>query len=138
MSSPRDELTVYADRSCPLCRAEVEHYAAQDEAGVLRFVDVSAPGTPAAPDLASEQAMARFHVRRADGALVSGAEAFVAVWAVLPRWRWAARVARLPGMMAVLEGGYRAFLPIRPTVSRLFTRVQAWRTRAGPKGGDRA
>jgi hypothetical protein len=37
----------------------------------------------------------------------------------LPGWRWAARVAALPGVLPTLELGYRLFLPIRPYISRL-------------------
>ena len=51
---------------------------------------------------------------------ISMAAAFVEIWARLPRWRWAARAASLPGALAALELGYRMFLPIRPLISRLF------------------
>lgn len=118
------ELTVYFDGSCPLCRAEIDHYASQPGAASLCFRDVSKAEEALGPDLTGPQAMARFHVRRADGALLSGAEAFVGIWRVLPRWRWAARLAALPGAMTVLEAGYRMFLPVRPVLSRLFGALQ--------------
>ncbi len=121
------ELTVYFDGSCPLCRAEIDHYAAQPGAAALCFRDVSTDEATIGADLTVPQAMARFHVRRADGTLLSGAEAFVGIWRVLPRWRWAARLAALPGAMMVLETGYRMFLPVRPVLSRLFGTLQAKR-----------
>ena len=49
--------------------------------------------------------------------------AFVEVWTRLPRWRWAARIASLPGVLITLELGYRIFLPVRPILSRLFGHV---------------
>jgi predicted DCC family thiol-disulfide oxidoreductase YuxK len=67
--------------------------------------------------------MERFHVRASDGRVLSGAMAFVEVWTRLPKWRWAARAASLPGALAALELGYRMFLPVRPFISRLFGRV---------------
>ena len=121
------ELTVYFDGSCPLCTAEIGHYAACRGAERLRFVDVSAPGADPGPGLTSEAALRRFHVRRADGRLLSGAGAFAAIWALLPGWRLAARVAALPGVLRLVELGYRAFLPIRPVLSRL----AALRVRSG-------
>jgi len=126
LSTEQPALTIYFDGSCPLCRAEIAHYRRQEGATKLCFRDVSQPDG-IDPDLAREQAMARFHVRRSDGQIVSGAAAFVSIWSLLPRWRWAARIATLPYMMALLEGGYRLFLPARPALSWAFGRVQAWR-----------
>ena len=116
------KLTVYFDASCPLCRAEIAQYRGSDRGGALCFVDVSEHAAALPDGLTQQQAMARFHVRAADGTLHSGAAAFVEVWRRLPGWRWAARVASLPGVTAVLEYGYRRFLPVRPLISRLFRR----------------
>ncbi len=115
--------SVYFDGSCPLCRAEIAHYQRQAGAESLCFVDVSKPDADLPAELTREAAMARFHVRDADGAIVSGAAAFVSVWRTLPRWRWAARVASLPGVTPALELGYRLFLPVRPWMSRLAARM---------------
>lgn len=82
---------------CPVCRFEVEHYraaAARTGAG-LAFDSIRD-----APDrwgIAEEDAARRLHVRTASG-VVSGFDAFLAIWRTLPGWRWAARVAGLPGL----------------------------------------
>ena len=126
MQPDRQSLTVYFDGACPLCQAEINHYRKQEGAGAICFVDVSRSEETLAVDLTKQQAMKRFHVRANDGLLLSGAAAFVAVWSTLPRWRLAARLAALPGILRILEAAYRLFLPARPAVSRLFRLVQGW------------
>ena len=128
--------TLYFDGSCPLCRTEIELYRRQDQADALCFVDVSAAGAATPEGIAQRQAMERFHVTAGDGRVVSSAAAFVEVWRRLPGWRWAARAAALPGALAVLELGYRAFLPVRPLLSRLLGIVLP--QRAVGEGDDRA
>jgi predicted DCC family thiol-disulfide oxidoreductase YuxK len=119
--------TVYFDGSCPLCQAEVGYYRRKDGDDALCYVDVSKEGAATPEGMTPQRAMERFHVRLSDGRLVSGAAAFVEVWRRVPGWRWAARAASLPGAMAVLELGYRLFLPVRPLLSRFARRVGRFR-----------
>ena len=123
MQAEHAKSTVYFDGSCPLCRAEIGYYRRQDRSGALCFVDVSEPDALVPDGLTQQQAMERFHVRGGDGSLVSGAAAFVQVWARLPRWRWVARTAAIPGILALLELGYRLFLPARPVLASVFGRI---------------
>lgn len=125
MSDAPRNLTVYFDGSCPLCNAEIGHYRKQRGSETIAFVDVSDAEAPLTCGIDRAAAMARFHVRESDGQLFSGAEAFTRIWSRLPAWRWAARFSRLPGVTPVMEIGYRAFLPIRPSVSRMLRRFQS-------------
>lgn len=134
MAPEPSQSTIYFDGSCPLCQAEIGYYRAKDEAGALCFVDVSETGAVTPEGITQQRAMARFHVRASDGRVLSGAAAFVEVWSRLPKWRWAARAASLPGALAVLELGYRLFLPVRPTISRLFGHLLK---RKAARGGAR-
>jgi predicted DCC family thiol-disulfide oxidoreductase YuxK len=122
VKSDLPKLTVFFDGSCPLCRAEIGYYRREDQYRALCFVDISGPGTIPPEGVTQQRAMKRFHVRASDGRVLSGAAAFVEVWTRLPRWRWAAQAASVPGTLIALELAYRTFLLLRPYISRIFGR----------------
>ena len=103
-----DTRILYND-TCPLCRFEVDHYraAATRDGAPLRFDTLQ---DAARWGLTEDQAARRLHVLQG-GNLLSGLEAFRAIWAALPRWRWLARVTGWP--------------VIRPVVTLLYDRVAA-------------
>ena len=112
-------LTVYHDGACPLCSREIAFYRRQPGAAAINWVDVAAlDREDIAEDLTRDTALARFHVRQADGTLVSGAAAFQRLWAALPPFRLLGRIADWPVIRPVLEWGYRHSLRIRPLIAR--------------------
>ncbi|MBO6520109.1 MAG: DUF393 domain-containing protein [Rhodospirillales bacterium] len=110
------------DGDCPLCRAEIRHYRSLDDDGRLNLVDVSKNTASLPEDIPAEMLLARFHVERADGVRLSGAQAFAHVWCELPGWQVIGRIASLPGMVHLLEICYRAFLPVRRPLARIVGR----------------
>ncbi len=119
-------LTVLYDGACPLCRREIGVYRGlkplQPDRPVC-FTDVSDATVPLPPGTTREQLLARFHVRSRNGELLSGARAFLALWAALPGWRYLAWVGRLPGAAWVMECSYDVFLRWRPALQRWATRL---------------
>lgn len=114
---------VYYDGACPLCSREIATYRGARGGDQLRWVDAQADAAQdLGPALAREDALRRLHVRLPDGRLVSGAAAFVTIWQRMPAFRALAALARVPGMLALMEALYRAFLRVRPL----------WRARSGP------
>lgn len=111
-------LTVLYDGACPLCRREIGVYKNMRPNTPLCFADVSDAAAALPPGTTREQLLARFHVRRPSGQLISGAEAFIALWATLPGWRWLALAGRLPGALWTMERCYRGFLKVRPSMQR--------------------
>jgi predicted DCC family thiol-disulfide oxidoreductase YuxK len=133
MVSPADKeapaLTVLYDGACPLCRREIGLYQGMQPNAPLCFADVSDTRQSLPPGTSRDQLMARFHVRCPDGRLLSGAEAFVALWGALPGWRWLAMTARWPGVLWLMERGYRGFLLLRPGLQRWVARLDRSRAR---------
>jgi predicted DCC family thiol-disulfide oxidoreductase YuxK len=116
-------LTVLYDGACPLCRREIGIYRDLQSSTPVCFADVSDLAKPLPPGTTREQLLARFHVRNTDGQLLSGAQAFLALWAALPGWRWLARAGRLPGAAWAMERTYRLFLRVRPVLQRWASRL---------------
>lgn len=104
-------ITVYYDGACPVCRREIGFYQSRT-GGAVTYCDVTAEVCPA-PDLSREEALRRFHVRQADGALVSGAAAFLALWRATPGFRLAGRLLSARPVVAVLDVAYSGFLRLR-------------------------
>ncbi len=124
-----ETLTVLYDGECPLCRREIAHVkglAERKSDSALCFVDISRDAQSDSGFAADrETLLARFHVQRADGSRLDGAAAFVAMWGRLPGWRWLARLARLPGMLTLMELAYRGFLHLRPALQTIVRRLDS-------------
>jgi predicted DCC family thiol-disulfide oxidoreductase YuxK len=119
-------LTVLYDGACPLCRREIGVYRdlqPLQPGSPVCFADVSNVALPLPAGTTREQLLARFHVQGPDGQLISGAQAFLALWAALPGWRWLALAGRLPGAGWVLERMYRVLLRFRPILQRWAARL---------------
>jgi len=115
------QLTVYYDGACPLCRKEIGWYQKQRGAEQIQWRDVSrSPDDNVAADLCTADALRRFHVRKTDGTLVSGAAAFAELWLRLPRFKLFGALSKLPFISQFAELMYRLFLKIRPFVQRRF------------------
>jgi predicted DCC family thiol-disulfide oxidoreductase YuxK len=112
-----ESITVMFDGACPLCRREIGMYQSLAPLQAVSWRDVSKDHAGLSPQDQAKY-MARFHVQLQDGRMVSGAAAFVALWLVMPGWRWLGRIARLPGVTPVLELAYRGFLKLRPHLQR--------------------
>ena len=123
MASEAPKLKVFYDGDCPMCRAEIDGYRDCKGAEDITFVDIATTSSgEVAQGLDRTVALARFHVQRADGVIVSGAAGFAQLWRQLPRWRWLGRLVCLPGISVLAEIAYRGFLLIRPSLQRIARR----------------
>jgi len=115
----RPPLTIYFDGECPVCSREIAAY--RKLRGAEEFAWVNAAQASQGHDesvlgegLSREAALARMHVRDANGQLIGGAAAFAAIWSALPQFRWLGRIASTRPALWILEPGYKLFLKVRP------------------------
>lgn len=103
---------MFYDGACSICLREVQFYQRLDRDRRILWLDIN--GSNSEPCLAEygltpETAMRELHVRDRDGCMHRGVDAFIALWTVLPGFRWFAAVARWPVMHAILSHLYRPF-----------------------------
>jgi len=118
------EIVVYYNGSCPVCRREIAHYRRLAEASRAPIVwhDVARDAAPLQRlGLGAEDLRRRLHVLGADGRLRVGVPAFAAIWQRLPRYHWLARLADTPPFGRLLG------LLYEPLARRLYRRDRARR-----------
>lgn len=102
--------------TCPICSREMGVYARSDGADQMQFCALN---TAAQFGLDADTAARRLHVLQ-DGKLIAGMDAFIAIWAALPKWAWAARLASLPVIRQSLGAVYDYILA--PIIYRMHLR----------------
>lgn len=118
-----DKLSVFFDGSCPLCRKEIGFYQRKRGADGVNWIDVSKTQSgEVAPGLSCQAAMARFHVKTQGGELISGGQAFIALWRSMPGFAWIGVLLDRPMLREIVDFAYDRFLGIRPYLQRLVTK----------------
>jgi predicted DCC family thiol-disulfide oxidoreductase YuxK len=90
---------VYFNGECPVCRAEMDHYAAlcaQSRPHIEFLNALQHPDDFADCGLRREHLERRVYIRDGAGRVISGMPAIVALWSTLPRYRLLSRLFNLP------------------------------------------
>lgn len=112
---PQTRAVLLYDGQCGLCLRSVKFLTARKGAERLNPVPLQTPGVLDDFGIAEEDALASLHIVDRQGRISVGAEGVFRALAVLPRWRWIAWVAGIPGIM--------------PMASRVYDQVAARRSR---------
>jgi predicted DCC family thiol-disulfide oxidoreductase YuxK len=118
-----DQTSVLYNADCPVCRFEIDHYAAYSKAESLpiRFDDLNNVEGLQKWGLDPDTAARRLHVMK-DGKLLAGIPAFLALWQQMPRYRWLARIVAIPGIFPLACWSYDLLLA--PAIYRWHLRRQ--------------
>jgi predicted DCC family thiol-disulfide oxidoreductase YuxK len=113
------KVTVYFDGECHLCSREIDYYRQAKGNECMAFIDITDRAFDARREgLDAGRVYREMHVRRADGSLAVGVDAFIAIWETLPGFRWAACAARWKPVHFALRLGYAVFARLRPYLPR--------------------
>jgi predicted DCC family thiol-disulfide oxidoreductase YuxK len=98
------------DGDCGICTRTARWIGARDPAGRVERLDLRDPESAARfPGLSTDAVRANLHAIDAEGRIHVGLDGVIAVFGVLPRWAWVARILALPGVHPVASLGYRWF-----------------------------
>jgi len=115
-------LTVYYDKSCPMCATEMHVIEKLDWRGRLKLVDCSTPGFDdsalAKEGVTREAMMTKLHARDPEGKWLTGLDAFEAVYASAGL-SGAARFWSDPRVRRFLDPVYPVMARYRQPLSRL-------------------
>lgn len=116
MTENVNKTNIYYDGNCKVCDAEIGLYKKADrDTCQFSFVDISSDDFNADDHKLDEESVHReFTIKNADGNVVSGVDAFIAIWEKIPSWRWAAKVAKFAPVHLLMRGGYQVFVVVRP------------------------
>lgn len=113
------ELTVFYDGECPLCSREIDMYRARPESDRIHWQDITeADFHPADFGLTQEGVRARFHAKRASGEIISGVEAFSAIWDIIPGFSILSWMAKSRFIRPIMDLSYISFAKIRPLLPK--------------------
>ena len=112
-------LIVYYDGLCHLCSREIDHYRRVPGSELIQFIDITAPQFSAEREgVDPVRVHKEMHVRRKDGSLAVGVDAFIAIWDALPRYSFAARIGKWKIPHLAMQAGYVVFANLRPYLPR--------------------
>lgn len=105
-----DQVIAYYDGLCPICVHEMSVYRRRGQGRVLLHdVNGDIPD-----DVDRKAALNALWVRKADGTLVAGWDAFIAIWERSPGFEWLAMLTRPVFIKWPLDKIYRLLAPYRP------------------------
>lgn len=107
-------LTIFYDGACHVCSREINHYQRLDAAGKLQWVNIAAKDFNAKSYGLDPVAVNNvMHVRLPSGEIVTGVDAFVAIWNEFPNYARLAKLIQTPVVYEISNVGYQIFARLR-------------------------
>lgn len=113
------DLNVYYDGLCPLCTKEIDIYREKTGSDKINFIDISKPNFNALEEgLDPSRVQKYFHVKKKDASVLTGVDAFIAIWECLDIWRPLQTFAKSTITRPFFDIGYIVFAKVRPIFRR--------------------
>tara|TARA_Y100001935_G_scaffold242253_1_gene232511 strand:- start:327 stop:686 length:360 start_codon:yes stop_codon:yes gene_type:complete len=103
-------ITVLYDGKCGLCSREIGHYMKICPKNVFVWQDIAnEPEHLIKLKITQSDALRRLHVIDDYGTVFIGVDAFLTIWAKIPRWKFLALFVSIPGIKQVVSKIYNVF-----------------------------
>lgn len=86
-------MKVYYNGSCNICDAEISHYKKINQNA--EYVDISNYSDENIAHISKKNLFRRMHIFD-KGKLIAGSESFLILWAQMPKWKYLAKLLKLP------------------------------------------
>lgn len=104
-----DKTKIFVDGNCIVCDTEVAHYK-KIAPETFEIVDISAPDFDAAAfGLTADAVNREMHVLTPEGEVKTAVDAFEHIWSRLPKYEWASKLIKKPGIYQTAKIGYKIF-----------------------------
>ncbi len=131
MNDQKTVPTLIYDGECPLCRTAVDWVAAQTRPGAIELLTCqSEERAQRFPGIAFEQCMQAVQLAMPNGEVYAGEQSLPHLFLMMRRWRWMARLFRLPGVSLLAPHAYAFVARHRHTLSMLVYKKEAAQTGA--------
>lgn len=114
--SSHQQMQVWYDGDCGVCRWSRVWCEEHDIQGRLRFIDFRAAPEDALP-VPRHELESSMWVQACDGTLSRGFEGWRQIMSSVPRWRWLARLTGLPPFRWLGPPAYRLVVRLRTRLS---------------------
>ena len=101
------KIEIYYDGTCRVCNVFAESIVDSKEKDKFTTKDLTKGNLP--EGVSFEEAWRDMYVVEEGGVMYKGADAWLRVLEEYPRWRWFAKIGRLPGILQCVRCGYRVF-----------------------------
>lgn len=103
-------ISVFYDGGCGICSREIAYYKRLAAEHRFAWIDISRdPSQLSHINVTYETAMKHLHVQDDEDRVHTGIDAFIVMWAHLPYWTFASRIASIPHMKWLLAKAYDVF-----------------------------
>ena len=117
--SEKHKTAIFYDGKCHLCSREIDGYRQRDRSNRLQFIDISSDDfSPADEGFDPEEVQRVLHVRRSNGTVAKGVDAFIEIWRTLEILDWLATLAERYPTRLLFEGSYAVFARLRPLLPK--------------------